>query len=285
MKKRFTLILGLAIAEIVASGSTSTVNAFIQLPRPRDGKLYETCSASLPSEYTGCKITVNLTDNKYKIISLPGFPATKTVVRGTRPHFFIPKEAFDVRQTVEFLKTPILPLAPTTTEGPISDLSIESVFFDPDLNQYVLGNIIGTVAEYSLSSVSIPDIYADTNNDGIIGDGDILYSLVDLNEFLKNGAPSFTLGDPLSIVNGKIDSLPGMLFSATPFSFTPENGFTNTTYFTGQGNPFTTHDIEPIPEPTSTLSLLALGTLGAASTLKRKLKSSKLTEKETTKVS
>lgn len=41
---------------------------------------------------------------------------------------------------------------------------------------------------------------------------------------------------------------------------------------------------EPIPEPTSTLSLLALGTLGAASTLKRKLKSSKSSEKETTKV-
>jgi hypothetical protein len=40
----------------------------------------------------------------------------------------------------------------------------------------------------------------------------------------------------------------------------------------------------PVPEPTSTLSLLALGTLGAASTLKRKLKSSKSTEKEKTKV-
>jgi hypothetical protein len=38
------------------------------------------------------------------------------------------------------------------------------------------------------------------------------------------------------------------------------------------------------PEPTSTLSLLALGTLGAASTVKRKLKPSKSTEKETTKV-
>jgi hypothetical protein len=41
---------------------------------------------------------------------------------------------------------------------------------------------------------------------------------------------------------------------------------------------------EPIPEPSSSLSLLALGTLGAASTLKRKLKPSKSTEKETTKV-
>jgi hypothetical protein len=41
----------------------------------------------------------------------------------------------------------------------------------------------------------------------------------------------------------------------------------------------------PIPEPTSTIGLLALGTLGAASTLKRQLKSSKSSEKETTKVS
>jgi hypothetical protein len=39
-----------------------------------------------------------------------------------------------------------------------------------------------------------------------------------------------------------------------------------------------------VPEPTSTLSLLAFGTLGAASTLKRKLKPSKSTTKETTKV-
>jgi len=41
----------------------------------------------------------------------------------------------------------------------------------------------------------------------------------------------------------------------------------------------------PVPEPSSILSLLALGTLGAASTLKRKLKPSQSTEKETTKVS
>jgi len=40
----------------------------------------------------------------------------------------------------------------------------------------------------------------------------------------------------------------------------------------------------PIPEPSSILGLLALGTLGAASTLKRKLKPSKSTEKEMTKV-
>jgi hypothetical protein len=40
-----------------------------------------------------------------------------------------------------------------------------------------------------------------------------------------------------------------------------------------------------VPEPSTVLGTLALGTLGAASTLKRKLKPSQSTEKETTKVS
>jgi hypothetical protein len=39
-----------------------------------------------------------------------------------------------------------------------------------------------------------------------------------------------------------------------------------------------------VPEPSFILSLLALSTLGAASTLKRQIKSSKPSEKETTKV-
>ena len=42
--------------------------------------------------------------------------------------------------------------------------------------------------------------------------------------------------------------------------------------------------VTTIPESSSTFGLIALGTLGAASTLKRKLKSSKSTGKETTKV-
>lgn len=42
---------------------------------------------------------------------------------------------------------------------------------------------------------------------------------------------------------------------------------------------------QPVPEPSSILGFLALGTLGVGATLKRKLKSSKSTEKETTKVS
>ena len=46
----------------------------------------------------------------------------------------------------------------------------------------------------------------------------------------------------------------------------------------------TANGIEVIPEPSSILGIITLGTLGAASTLKRKLKASQFTEKETTKV-
>jgi hypothetical protein len=58
---------------------------------------------------------------------------------------------------------------------------------------------------------------------------------------------------------------------------------------TGQTTTLTSLDIpnescKRVPEPTSTLSLLAIGTLGAASTLKSRLKPSKTSEKETTKV-
>jgi hypothetical protein len=42
--------------------------------------------------------------------------------------------------------------------------------------------------------------------------------------------------------------------------------------------------LQPVPEPSSTLGFLTLGTLGAFSTLKRKLKSSKSSEKELEKV-
>jgi hypothetical protein len=53
--------------------------------------------------------------------------------------------------------------------------------------------------------------------------------------------------------------------------------------FTPGAGPLTMRAVV-VPEPNSLLGLFALGTLGAASTLKRKLKPSQSTEKETTKV-
>jgi len=46
----------------------------------------------------------------------------------------------------------------------------------------------------------------------------------------------------------------------------------------------TAQTAQQVPEPASLFGLGVLGTLGAASTLKRKLKPSKSAEKETTKV-
>ncbi|MCU7246100.1 MAG: PEP-CTERM sorting domain-containing protein [Microcystis aeruginosa WS75] len=80
----------------------------------------------------------------------------------------------------------------------------------------------------------------------------------------ENWMPNKTLVSFEDLFNGPFD------YNDLSFSFT--NTFTNTGTML-------------VPEPTSTLSLLALGTLGAASTLKRQLKSSKSSEKETTKVS
>lgn len=61
--------------------------------------------------------------------------------------------------------------------------------------------------------------------------------------------------------------------------------------FDEQGNNITsqfvtrkTLDLQPVPENSSTLGILALGTLGAVSTLKRKLKTSKSSDKELEKV-
>ncbi len=72
-------------------------------------------------------------------------------------------------------------------------------------------------------------------------------------------------------------------------SFEFPSGLSDDFYFlTAQDSTgeFAFNKIHPsVPEPSTILSLLALGTLGAASTLKRKLKPSQLTEKETTKVS
>ena len=71
----------------------------------------------------------------------------------------------------------------------------------------------------------------------------------------------------------KIKSITNFIAGTAPGGTTPNPS----------GNTFGTPFIA-VPEPSSTLSLLALTTLGVASTLKRKLKQSKSTGKETTKV-
>lgn len=115
------------------------------------------------------------------------------------------------------------------------------------------------------------------------GGGKDLFVGVDLTAW-HNNPIAFNFGGTYQITNGQSSLLPGFTIGETDISYVIGQGWINTQPFTGSVQ-LGASDGEKTPEPTSTLGLLALGTLGAASTLKRKLKPSKLTEKETTKVS
>jgi hypothetical protein len=100
--------------------------------------------------------------------------------------------------------------------------------------------------------------------------------------------PTFVFLEPQNIlvINATIKPQPNTV--TVKVSFTdklPPNNllFASTPIVIEQG--YILDQCTPIPEPSSTLGFLALGTLGAASILKRKLKSSKFLEMETTKVS
>ncbi|MCZ8227352.1 MAG: PEP-CTERM sorting domain-containing protein [Microcystis sp. LE19-84.1B] len=114
----------------------------------------------------------------------------------------------------------------------------------------------------------------------------------DIHGTTGNGSVTGTWGvDPISGTSGLLWSLvaniaPGQADPPLFVSFSTAAAFSGSlnNQPTSSAGSVTAPGIERVPEPTSTLSLLALGTLGAASTLKRKLKSSKSTGKETTKV-
>jgi hypothetical protein len=143
--------------------------------------------------------------------------------------------------------------------GEISNLSIEAVVPDPTTGGFGIANIFGVLAsKVGLeTAVPIPDLFADTNGDGVLGTDDILYSVVDLNVYLLS-IPTFTLGQAFDIVAGLVAELPGMQFSSTPFSFDPATGAFNGTPVTIPGFADALHDPEAVPEP-STWSLLAAG--------------------------
>lgn len=95
---------------------------------------------------------------------------------------------------------------------------------------------------------------------------DLLWE-IDVNNFLSEEI-TFSIGQILNVTGGSISETSTIVFPG----FTGEVEVTSFDKFTS------------VPEPNSVLSFLTLGTLGAASTLKRKLKPSKSTEKENIKV-
>jgi len=121
--------------------------------------------------------------------------------------------------------------------------------------------LFATLKSMGVPEVRIPDLYADTNGDGILDQGDLLYSLVDIRQYVPS-SPSFSLGASFAIVNGEVATLPGMLFSATPFVFDPTSpDGEDFTPFTGTGFAESEHQLALVPEP-STAPLLAAGLVG-----------------------
>ena len=227
-------------------------------PRPENGKLTETTKAK------DAEVTIDVTDGNNKIIETDRFP--RKFGLGTEndngPSIMIPipdkvgslggesVPVADVRQTLKILKN----------SGEVSDLSIESVLFDPVSGTFDLVNIFGTLADRQITDeVLIPDLFGDTNKDGVLGDGDVLYSLVDLNTYV-NFIPSFSLGDSFAVVDGTTPALPGMSFSTTPFAFDPGTGFSGTPY-TGASVAEGERGVTVIPEP-SAIVMLGMGLLG-----------------------
>lgn len=164
--------------------------------------------------------------------------------------------------------------------GATLDLSIESMLTDSATGLYYLVNPFFSIAgRIGINTrIWVPDLFADTNGDGAIGDGDYLYSLVDMDIYL-NAAPSFHLGDKFQIVNGVVATLPGMWFSDSPFGFDPTLGFTTngspvkSPTFSGFSFPSggtdaearAAHGLTAIPEPESWVMMLAgFGLVGAS---------------------
>ena len=166
-----------------------------------------------------------------------------------------PVAVCDVTQDIKILDPPL------SAGGEISVLSIEAVTLDLSTGKFGTANIFSVLADkVGLdTAVPIPDLFADTNGDGELGTGDILYSVVDLNTYLLS-IPTFTLGEAFDIVGGTVAGLPGMQFSSTPFTFNPDTGDFTGTPVTMPGYADALHDPEAIPEP-ATWSLLALGFL------------------------
>lgn len=169
----------------------------------------------------------------------------------------------------------------------VTDLAI---FTDPDgvtsstFQGYVSGSsgslFLENYTEASLSileSMNIQQFFApvifsqDQNTSLFIG--------IDLNQWIPSNT-EFEIGDTFNFTNGVSSDAPGIIVGTSEILFDRSVGWITLNPFTGTGVVVAKSDGETVSEPSSILSLVSLGTLGAASTLKRKLKSSQSTEKK-----
>jgi len=246
------MILLLFLAFSLTPLSAKADEAIIDVPK--NGILVEKVPAT-------ADVTVRLTGPKMENLPFGGWPKTQNAQRDSPAVFKdIPLLVFDgdTPHPVKDLGQTIKILGQNT--GEISDLSIEAAVFNPTLGQFQLFNIFGVIGQLvGGQEVDIPDLFADTNGDGSLDTGDVLYGLVNVVPYIE-ALPSVALGDSYMVVNGQVAGLPGMLFSTTPFSFDPTTGFSGTLY-NGPALTEGIHGATAIPEPTS-LALISIGVIG-----------------------
>lgn len=158
--------------------------------------------------------------------------------------------------------------------GAESYLNIESLYKDPVTGLWSFEGVPAMMdAVFGPGVViGIPDLYADTNGDGVIGAGDVLYSWVDMRVYLQH-LHAYELGDHYTIVDGQVAGLPGMWFSSSEIFLDPVLGPqpTGGAWFsssTGDAEALSEHDLDTVPEPAIWLMML-LG-LGATGVLARR---------------
>jgi hypothetical protein len=217
--------------------------------------------------------TVSITDadGNVRVPQPKGFPASHAGVRGDDGRY---RWVFDIPATIglscDALNSTMLskkdapPPGDIPSEGgEVADLYLEAIVFDATTGAYSLEDFFGRLAaDVGVGvEIPIPDLYADTNGDGVLDSGDVLYSLDDINKYLA-AAPTFALGDTFSVNDGAVAGLPGMMFSTTPFSFDPSTGFSPGTPYTGLAEAETEHLPAAVAEPDKwVLMSIALGGL------------------------
>jgi len=220
-----------------------------------------------PASFT---VYITSASGKVMVPQPKGFPAAGVGVLAAdglyRRNFNVPAFPFacDIKNRTMPSKKDAPPPGGITSEGgELADLDLEALVFDATTDTYSLEDFFGRlradVGEYV--EIAIPDLYADTNGDGVLDSGDELYSLVDINKYLA-AVPTFALGDIFSVNDGTVAGLPGMMFSTTPFSFDPATGFSSDSPYTGLAEAETEHLPEAVPEPSTwVLMSIALGGL------------------------